>query len=312
MAIPSYEDLMPLVLEYATEERSVRESVPYFSALLKLSDEEREQTIPSGMKPLIRSRIEWAITYLVQAGLLERPRRGHYKITAAGLEVLAKDKEKLDLAYLKKIPAFVDFFHRSSADTTVGKKEISNRGERQDREVPVSKLDPEERIGEAYAEIEADLKSQIIARILQNSPAFFEETVVDLLSAMGYGGSGLLAKAIGKPGDGGIDGIIYQDKLGLDVVYIQAKRYAPENKVQRPELQAFIGTLVGESAHKGVFVTTSDFTQGAKDYLKTVNVRVITLNGPQLVDLMIEQGIGVKVKQRIDIHRVDEDFFLEE
>jgi restriction system protein len=312
MAIPSYEDLMPLILDYATVERSVRESVPHFSDLLKLTEEERELKIPSGMKPLIRSRIEWAITYLVQAGLVERPRRGHFKITAPGLEVLTKDKDKLDLAYLKKIPAFVDFLRRSSADGLVDKKGAPEREERKDGELPVSKLDPEERIGEAYAEIEADLKSQIITRILQNSPAFFEETVVDLLSEMGYGGSGLLSKAVGKPGDGGIDGIIHQDKLGLDVVYIQAKRYAPENKVQRSELQAFIGTLVGVSAHKGVFVTTSDFTQGAKDYLKTVNVRVITISGSQLVDLMIEHGVGVKVKQRIDIHRIDEDFFIEE
>lgn len=311
MAIPSYEDLMPLVLEYATKEKSVRESIPYFSDLLKLTDEERAQTIPSGTKPLIRSRIEWAITYLVQAGLLERPRRGHYKITAHGQEVLTKDKDKLDLVYLKKLPAFIDFFHRTSAETVADKKEMTKE-ERGDRGLPTSKLDPEERIGEAYSEIEADLKSQIVTRILKNSPAFFEETVVDLLSAMGYGGSGLLTKAVGKPGDGGIDGIIHQDKLGLDVVYIQAKRYAPENKVQRSELQAFIGTLVGESAHKGVFVTTSDFTQGAKDYLKTVNVRVITINGSQLVDLMIEHDIGVKVKQRIDIHRIDEDFFIEE
>jgi restriction system protein len=306
MAIPSYEDLMPLVLEYATQERSVRDSVPYFSDLLNLTDEERAQTIPSGTTLLIRSRIAWAITFLVQAGLLERPRRGHYKITSHGQEVLAKDKDKLDVAYLKKIPAFVSFLNRTSADAATQDKETSTR------ELPVSKLDPEERIGEAYEEIVADLKSQIISRILQNSPSFFEETVVDLLSAMGYGGSGLLTKAVGKPGDGGIDGIIHQDKLGLDVVYIQAKRYAPENKVQRSELQAFIGTLVGESAHKGVFVTTSDFTQGAKDYLRTVNVRVITINGSQLVDLMIEHGIGVKVKQKIDLHRIDEDFFIEE
>jgi restriction system protein len=312
MAIPSYEDLMPLVLEYASEERSVRESVPYFSNLLNLTDEERAQTIPSGATPLIRSRIAWAITYLVQAGLLERPRRGHYRITSQGLEVLAKDKDKLDVAYLKNIPAFMDFLNRTPAETEGAKKGTPNWVEAKDRELPVSKLDPEERIGEAYAEIEADLKSQIVARILQNSPAFFEETVVDLLSAMGYGGSGLLTKAVGKPGDGGIDGIIHQDKLGLDVVYIQAKRYAPENKVQRSELQGFIGTLVGVAAHKGVFVTTSDFTQGAKDYLRTVNVRVITISGSQLVDLMIEHSIGVKVKQRIDIHRIDEDFFIEE
>jgi restriction system protein len=142
MAIPSYEDLMSLVLEYATEERSVRESVPYFSDLLKLTDEEREQTIPSGATPLIRSRIAWAITYLVQAGLLERPRRGHFKITAEGLVVLANDKDKLDVVYLKKIPAFVDFLNRRPTVTESAKQETLDRGERTDRDLPVNKLDP--------------------------------------------------------------------------------------------------------------------------------------------------------------------------
>ena len=183
MTIPSYEDIMPLVLKYATEERAVRESVHYFSDLLKLSDEEKARTIPSGTKPLIRSRIEWAITYLVHAGLLERPRRGFYKITDFGLKVLKTDLDTLDLDYLKKIPAFVDFLKRSSADTE-GSKEASNHAEQTQDHLILSKLDPEERIGEAYKEIESDLKSQILKRILQNSPAFFEATVVDLLAAI--------------------------------------------------------------------------------------------------------------------------------
>jgi restriction system protein len=309
MTIPSYEKLMPFVLEYSQDERKINDSSAYFSDLFNLTDEERSILIPSGTKPLIRSRMEWAVTYLVQAGLINRPKRGYYIITEEGKKVLNRDKDKINLAYLKSIPVFREFLSRSNEKEESGDK--SNNNLLVD-ELPIINLDPEERIGIAYQEIITDLKSQIISRILSNSPRFFEVTVVTLLKAMGYGGSGLISEVIGRPGDGGIDGIIHQDKLGLDVVYIQAKRYAPENKVQRQELQAFIGTLVGVSASKGVFVTTSDFTQGAITYLNTVNVRVVTINGSRLVDLMLEHSIGVKIKQKLELYRIDEDFFLEE
>lgn len=309
MTIPSYEKLMPFILDYSQEERRVSESVPHFCDLFNLTDDERQTLIPSGTQPLINNRIHWAITYLVQAKLIERPRRGYYKITSSGRSVLEKDKDKINLTYLKNIPAFKDFLSRSNDKDTDTEKPIIQSSAPEGISI---NLDPEERIGTAYQEIINDLKSQILSRILSNSPQFFETTVVSLLKAMGYGGSGLLSEVIGRPGDGGIDGVIHQDKLGLDVVYVQAKRYSPENKVQRPELQAFIGTLVGVSATKGVFVTTSDFTQGAIEYLKTVNVRVITINGSKLVDLMLVNSIGVKVKQKLEIYRIDEDFFLEE
>lgn len=309
MTIPSYEKLMPFVLEYSQEERKVSESISYFSDLFNLTEEERQTLIPSGTKFVINNRVHWAVTYLVQAALISRPRRGYYIITEEGKKVLNRDKEKINLAYLKSIPVFREFLSRSNEKEESADK--SNNNLLVD-ELPIINLDPEERIGTAYQEIITDLKSQIISRILSNSPKFFEITVVTLLKAMGYGGSGLLSEVIGKPGDGGIDGVIHQDKLGLDVVYIQAKRYAPENKVQRQELQAFIGTLVGVSATKGVFVTTSDFTQGAVAYLNTVNVRVVTINGSKLVDLMLEHSIGVKLKQKLELYRIDEDFFLEE
>lgn len=308
MTIPSYEKLMPFVLEYSQEERKISESITYFSDLFNLTDEERSILIPSGIKPLIRNRVDWAITYLVQAGLINRPKRGYYKITDDGIKVLKNDKDKINLAYLKNIPLFREFLTRSNERD----EEDNKKNNVLIDELPLINLDPEERIGSAYQEITNDLKSQILNRILSNSPKFFETTVVTLLQAMGYGGSGLLSEVVGRPGDGGIDGIIHQDKLGLDVVYIQAKRYASENKVQRQELQAFIGTLVGVSATKGVFVTTSDFTQGAIAYLNTVNVRVVTINGSKLVDLMLEHSIGVKLKQKLELYRIDEDFFLEE
>ncbi len=305
MPVPSYEDLMPLVLSRAKTEQRVRDAVREIADALKLTDEEREETIPSGQSTLISSRVAWAVTYLVQAGLLKRPKRGHFVITEQGQSVLDTDFQNLDLAYLKNIPAFIDFMNRKGTNKAI-------TGTSQPIEVPQSDKSPEEIIGSAYQELEADLKEQILERILQNSPAFFEQLVVRLLSCLGYGRSDTLAEVMGKVGDGGIDGIIHQDKLGLDVVYVQAKRYAPENAVGRPELQAFVGTLAGVSAHKGVFVTTSRFSPNALEYLKTVNARVITIDGHRLVDLMIEGGVGVRVRKVFELHRIDEDFFLED
>lgn len=305
MPVPSYEDLMPMVLSRATTEQRVRDTVASIADELHLTEQEREETIPSGSTTLISSRVAWAVTYLVQAGLLTRPKRGHFVITEQGQSVLAKDLNQLNLAYLKKIPALIDFINRKGKNEAHSEKTPAS-------EMPTSDKSPEEIIGGAYEELEADLKEQILERILQNSPAFFENLVVRLLSSLGYGRSDTLAEVMGKVGDGGIDGIIHQDKLGLDVVYVQAKRYAVDNAVTRPELQAFVGTLAGVSAHKGVFVTTSRFSPNALEYLKTVNARVITIDGRRLVDLMIEGGVGVRVRKVFELHRIDEDFFLED
>jgi restriction system protein len=305
LPVPSYENLMPMVLGLANTEQRMKNAVEIISDQLHLTTEEREETIPSGSTALISSRMAWAVTYLVQAGLLERPKRGYFVITEHGQSVLATDLENLNLTYLKKIPAFIDFVNRKGSGKSTSKESESV-------DVSTSEKSPEEIIGGAYKELEADLKAQVLERILQNSPAFFENLVVRLLLSLGYGRSDTLAEVMGKVGDGGIDGIIHQDKLGLDVVYIQAKRYASENTVSRPELQAFVGTLAGVSAHKGVFVTTSRFSSGALDYLKTVNARVITIDGLRLVDLMIESGVGVRTRKVFELHRVDEDFFLEE
>ncbi len=296
---------MSMVLKRAVTEQRVRDAVEAIADELHLTEEERGVTIPSGQTTLISSRVQWAITYLVQAGLIKRPKRGHFILTDEGRAVLDNDLQKLDLAFLKKIPSFIDFMNRK------GSRDTKNET-RPTTTVSASDQSPEEIIGSAYQELEADLKEQILERISQNSPAFFEQLVVRLLSSLGYGRSDTLAEVMGKVGDGGIDGIIHQDKLGLDVVYIQAKRYAPDKAVGRPELQAFVGTLAGVSAHKGVFVTTSRFSPNALEYLKTVNARVITIDGHSLVDLMIEGGVGVRVRKVFELHRIDEDFFLEE
>lgn len=305
MPVPSYEALMPMLLDLATTEQRLKTAVETISDQLRLTEEERAETIPSGPTPLIYSRVAWAVTYLVQAGLLERPKRGHFEITEHGRSVLAKDRNNLNLAYLKRIPAFIGFITRKSdGEVSASKPELN--------EALAGEKSPEEIIGLAYEELEADLKEQVLERILQNSPGFFEGLVVRLLSKLGYGRRDTLSEVMGKVGDGGIDGIIHQDKLGLDVVYIQAKRYGSDNTVTRPELQAFVGTLAGVSAHKGVFVTTSRFSPGALEYLKTVNARVITIDGRKLVDLMVESGVGVRTRQVFELHRIDEDFFLEE
>lgn len=296
---------MPTVLRLATEERKVRDAIAIVSEELNLTDEERAATIPSGSETLISSRVQWALTYLVQADLIRRPRRAHFVITDEGRHVLENDLKELNLNYLKNIPAFIEFLSRKGTRKGSG-------CENQATLTPDNDRSPEELIGAAYEEVEAELKEQILERILQNSPAFFEDLVVKLLSGMGYGRPDSLAEVMGKVGDGGVDGIIHQDKLGLDVVYIQAKRYAPDNTVGRPELQAFVGTLAGVSAHKGVFVTTSRFSPRALEYLRTVNARVITIDGQRLVELMIETGVGVRTRKIFKLHRVDEDFFLED
>ena len=306
LPIPSYEKLMPRVLRLATSEWRVKDAVEAISNDLQLPNEEREETIPSGSATLIGSRVAWALTYLVQAGLVRRPSRGHFVITNHGRTVLQDDIQKVDLHYLKSIPEFRDF-------TTRTRGSVVGAVEQQNEDIVIeSDRSPEELIGSAYEELEADLKEQILERILINTPTFFEHLVVRLLSSLGYGNSDTLAEVFGKVGDGGIDGIIHQDKLGLDVVYVQAKRYAEHNAVGRPELQAFVGTLAGVSAHKGVFVTTSRFSPVALEYLKTVNARVITIDGKKLVDLMIESGVGVKIRRLFELHRIDEDFLLED
>jgi len=296
---------MPTILGLATTEYRVRDAVDAIANSLGLTEAERAETIPSGNTTLISSRVAWAITYLAQAGLLARPKRGHFVITKQGRALLRDHPDSVNLAYLKTIPEFIEFTKRKGATKATS-------GQVEPTQAPLNPKTPEEIIGAAYEEIEADIKEQILERILQNTPAFFENLVVQLLSSLGYGRPDTLAEVIGRAGDGGIDGIIHQDKLGLDVVYVQAKRYAADNTVGRPELQAFVGTLAGVSAHKGVFVTTSRFSAGALDYLRTVNARVITIDGPRLVDLMIESGVGVRTRKIFELHRVDEDFFLEE
>ena len=304
MSIPDYQTLLLPVLEIASKgETSVPLAEAEIAAKFSLSDQEREQMLPSGKQRLLHNRIHWAKFYLMKAGLLESPKRGRFVATTAGQAVLASPPAKLDTQYLLTIPAFQEFYRADEDDASVSPA----------TEVKPSTATPEEVVEAAYNAVRAALRADLMDRILQNSPSFFERVIVDLLVAMGYGGSHRNAsEQLGKSGDGGVDGVINEDVLGLDRVYIQAKRYAPGSSVGRPEIQAFTGSLVGLGASKGVFVTTSTFSSQAVEFASRIPQRVILIDGKRLTELMIEHGVGVRSSRVLEFKRLDEDFFSED
>lgn len=304
MPIPDYQTLMLPALRLGnTGEIQLKDGIEILSDEFNLTEEERQHLLPSGKMPTIRNRVAWAITYLVKAGLLKRPKRGLFTITEKGKSVLLNPPDKINLKFLKQYPEFVTFVGKKSEKTVTG-EDTGNASE--------STETPEERIDSAYLEITADVKSELLAKILDASPAFFETLIVNLLVSMGYGGSVAEAgKHLGKSGDGGIDGVIKEDKLGLDMIYIQAKRYAVDNVVGRPSIQGFAGSLIGLSANKGVFVSTSSFSKHAYEYVETIPQRVILIDGEKLTSLMLENNVGVRLHQSIELKRIDEDFFME-
>lgn len=304
MSIPDYQTLLLPVLEIASKgETTVPLAEAKIAAKFSLSDQEREQILPSGKQRVLHNRIHWAKFYLMKAGLVESPRWGRFVITAAGQAVLASPPANLDTQYLLTIPTFEKFYHADEADTSVSPA----------TEVKPSTATPEEVVEAAYNAVRAALRVDLMDRILQNSPSFFERVIVDLLVGMGYGGSHRNAsEQLGGSGDGGVDGVINEDVLGLDRVYIQAKRYAPGSSVGRPEIQAFTGSLVGLGASKGVFVTTSTFSAQAVAFASHIPQRVILIDGKRLTELMVEHGVGVRSSRVLEFKRLDEDFFSED
>lgn len=310
MPIPDYQTLMLPVLRLATEgEKRVGDVASLLADQFGLTQEERQQLLPSGRQAVLHNRIHWAKFYMKKAGLVEFPRRGRFIATEAGRRLLADAPGKLTLQHLLAYPSFREFY-RGGVHADAPEDDDAALP----AEPPENRATPEERIDEAYEALQSALRSDVLDRILQNSPTFFERAIVDLLVKMGYGGSfqDASARLTPRTGDGGIDGVINEDRLGLDRVYVQAKRYAPGNAVGRPEVQAFVGSLVGVGATKGVFVTTSTFTKGADDYTRHLPQRVILIDGARLADLMIEHDVGVKVSRSIAFKRIDEDFFSED
>lgn len=308
MAIPDYQSLMLPVLRLAAKgETRVPDVAKAIADQLGLTTSEQEELLPSGRQRVLHNRIHWAKFYMAKAGLIDSPSRGCFIASAAGQALLAANPSKIDTGTLKNYPSFIQFYAESA-----GRSASSSNG------APVSNaaaetVTPEEQIDAAQFVLNEALRGDLLQRILAQSPSFFERVIVDLLVGMGYGGSHRdAARRLGRTGDGGVDGVIDEDRLGLDRIYIQAKRYAPHISVGRPEIQAFIGSLVGFGASKGVFVTTSFFSGPAMDFVLHLPQRVILIDGNRLADLMIEHDVGVRVSRAVEVKRLDEDFFVEE
>lgn len=306
MPVPDFQTLMlPVLQSYADgAPRRSRDARDRVAATQNLSAEELGELLPSGRQTRFGNRIAWGHGYLKNAGLLESPQRGVYQITPRGREVLARKPERIDIAFLDQFPEFVEF--RSRAGT-----QPSEKSEDSVEETVTKTWTPDEQIRIGYQQHQAALASQLLERIKQASPEFFEQLVVKLLVAMGYGGTEAdAARVVGRSGDGGIDGIIKEDRLGFDSIYVQAKRW--EATVGRPTIQQFAGALQGQRARKGTVITTSSFSRDAIDYAATLQSTIVLIDGVQLAQLMIEYEVGVTETDVIRLKRIDEDYFEEE
>ena len=307
VAIPDYQSLMlPVLKAAAAGDTRVPAAADVIADQLGLTEDQREEMLPSGKQRLLHNRVHWAKFYMSKAGLISSPKRGVFSASKAGTELLAKNPPKIDIELLKQYPSFVDFFSGNSGGSGSGEKPGT-------LSTSTPSDTPEEQIDAAHKVLQAALRSDVLQRIGENSASFFEGLIVDLLVAMGYGGSHEnAAQRLGKSGDGGVDGVVDEDRLGLDRIYVQAKRYDPTIGVGRQAVQGFVGSLVGFGASKGVFVTTSYFTANATAYVKHLPQRVILIDGERLSELMIEHNVGVRVSRSVDIKKLDEDFFTEE
>lgn len=303
MAIPDYQMLMLPLLKVLADKQDIplREAVEKLADEFRLSEEERGQLLPSGGQTIISNRVAWAKTYLKKAGLVEQPRRGYVRLTTSGEKVLQSPPDRIDNKFLEQFESFIAF---RDAQQQIGAQQSPTSSDAQI-------ATPEELIENGAKTIRKELAEEVLQRIKGCSPAFFERLVIELLVKMGYGGTRQDAgRAIGRSGDEGIDGVIHEDRLGLDVIYLQAKRW--ENVVGRPEIQKFVGALQGQRARKGVFITTSDFTREAVDYVRNIDNKVVLMNGELLANLMMDHNVGVSVAAIYEIKKIDLDYFLEE
>jgi restriction system protein len=298
--------MLPVLKLAAEGEQRVGDIAGHIADQFGLTEAERDELLPSGRQRILHNRIHWAKFYMSKAGFIASPARGRFVATEAGKALLLSEPPKIDVALLMQQPMFHEFYKNDAgagSEATITNS-ASTPG--------IAVATPEEQIEAAYQSVQAALRADLLERIVQNSPAFFEQLIVELLVAMGYGGSHKNAAAqLGRSGDGGVDGVINEDRLGLDRVFVQAKRYAEGNTVGRPDIQGFVGSLVGLGASKGVFVTTSSFSQQARDFVRHLSQRVVLLDGKDLAGLMIEHNVGVRVSRAIEFKRLDEDFFAE-
>ena len=300
MAIPVFQQIMLPLLKLLEDkqEHSLRQVIDLLTNQFNLTLDEQRELLPSGKQAIFDNRVGWARTHLKKAGLLESTRRGFFRITDRGLQVLKQKPVKIDVKFLEQFEEFKEF-----------------RAIRREKSIELDEEEPEttpeEALANAYQNLKNDLANDLLQQLKASSPRQFENIVIDLLVAMGYGGSRKeAAKAIGRSGDEGIDGIINEDRLGLDVIYVQAKKW--ESTVGRPEIQKFAGALQGQHARKGIFITTSNFSKEAADFASRVDNKIILLDGDTLVQYMIDHNIGVTPSVNYEVKKIDLDYFTEE
>ncbi|AMP74856.1 restriction endonuclease [Ralstonia solanacearum] len=307
MSIPDYQTLMLPVLRVVAdgEEHRFRDVVETLAAEYELSDEDRAMLLPSGTGPVFDNRVGWARTYLKQAGVVESKRRGYFSITDRGRALLAKNPSRIDNSMLDQYPEFATFRQRKATDgSTSGENTQSNLQLGSSAEAT-----PEESFAQAYERLRVNLEAELLTQVKASTASFFERLVIDLLVAMGYGGSRADAgQVLGRSGDGGIDGTIKEDKLGLDVIYVQAKKWE-DTVVGRPEIQKFAGALQGQRAHKGVFITTATFSREAREYVGLISTKVILIDGALLSKLMVDHNVGVSTISTFAVKKIDSDYF---
>jgi restriction system protein len=298
MAVPDFQSFFKPLLDLAADgkEHSIQEAREVIAKVMALPEADLKEPLPSGIQTKFENRVAWAKSYFIQAKVLESPRRSMFRITQRGIDLHKAGHKRIDIRILNQYPEFLEFHKAKSS---------------KEEEQEPSKETPEETLQKSYESIRGDLAGQIVQRIAINTPQFFERLVVDLMVKMGYGGSRTDAgKSIGGTGDEGIDGIIKEDRLGLDLVYLQAKRW--EGTVGRPEVQKFVGALHGKRAKKGVFITTGKFSDDAKNYVETIDPKVILIDGRMLAELMIDHGVGTTTTATLQVKRIDSDYFTEE
>jgi restriction system protein len=297
MTIPDFQTIMLPLLKVAEDgkEHSIHDFIDKLAQFFGLSEQELNELIPSGKQTIFYNRVGWARTYLSKSGLLELTQRPNYRITERGKDVLKQNPVRIDMKFLKRFPEYVQF------------KEVESVRKPKVQEEKGDKT-PEEVLEDAYQEIRDSLAEEVLESVMSCSSAFFERLVVELLVKMGYGGSQKdAARAVGQSGDGGVDGIIDEDRLGLDTIYIQAKKW--KDSIGRPEIQKFVGALAGKRAKRGIFITTSVFTQDAIKYASEIDTKVILIDGKKLADFMIDYNIGVTEITSYELKRIDSDYF---
>lgn len=301
MATPGFQDFFAPMLKICSDGKNytLKEIRTKLGLALNLSEKDFEEKIPSGTESKFNNRVSWSKSYLTKAGALETITRGLYKITPRGLELLTEHPKGIKVKDLKLFPEFQEFQKRNDQNN----EEVSA-----DEQFTT----PEEQLDSASNKINNSTANELLKRILKNDPSFFEKLIIDLMIKMGYGGPQINAsQALGQTGDGGIDGLINQDELGLDVIYLQAKRWE-NNTVGRPEIQKFAGALMSKKTKKGVFITTSDFSKEALEYSRSIDIKIVLINGHQLSLLMLNHNLGVTTAKTIQIKKIDSDYFDEE